>query len=244
MSEIIKESRCKKHGLLTIENSQIARSKGRPTRLRCRECKNTSAMVFRANGNTKVCKKHGELKSEDILSRGRCGICLREYGLNRDKVARNGYERKLYIKYLEENRVRGVTKNKNITIEQYYEMLKIQNNKCAICNKAETRKIKGSNEIARLCIDHCHETGIVRSLLCSDCNTGIGKLEDSPDLLRKAAEYIEHHKERSNAESKCSNPGESFKDRWRKCLRPLQQDLGRENLEHDYHNSGRRKIPR
>ncbi|MCJ1709252.1 endonuclease domain-containing protein [Microbacterium sp. VKM Ac-2923] len=46
-------------------------------------------------------------------------------------------------------------------------------------------------------IDHDHATGIVRGILCSTCNTGLGMLRDSPVILRAAANYIE---ERSRGE--------------------------------------------
>jgi hypothetical protein len=40
-------------------------------------------------------------------------------------------------------------------------------------------------------MDHCHESGLFRGLLCRNCNSAIGMLQDDPQLLRKAAGYIE-----------------------------------------------------
>ena len=39
-------------------------------------------------------------------------------------------------------------------------------------------------------IDHCHKTGIVRGVLCTNCNTALGKLKDDIDLFRKAIKYL------------------------------------------------------
>lgn len=38
-----------------------------------------------------------------------------------------------------------------------------------------------------------HETGRIRGMLCSPCNTGIGLLRDDPAIIRKAAEYLNAH---------------------------------------------------
>jgi len=66
----------------------------------------------------------------------------------------------------------------------------------------EIKRIAELKEIAcKICgdivekfhIDHCHESGKFRDLLCSNCNSGLGLFHDNPNSLRKAAEYIEHH---------------------------------------------------
>lgn len=67
--------------------------------------------------------------------------------------------------------------------------LAAQDDRCAICLVI----IKGT----RYHIDHCHETGRVRDLLCSNCNTMLGMAEDLPEILRAAADYIERHMLRS-----------------------------------------------
>lgn len=66
----------------------------------------------------------------------------------------------------------------------YRRMLAEQNSLCAICGGPPTTARK------HLSVDHCHSTGKVRGLLCQHCNTGIGQLKDSPELLLKAHAYL------------------------------------------------------
>lgn len=69
---------------------------------------------------------------------------------------------------------------------QYEAMLAVQNNGCAICGRGPEGSYPGM-----LHVDHCHETGLVRGLLCQVCNLSIGKFGHDPALLRRAAAYLE-----------------------------------------------------
>lgn len=69
-----------------------------------------------------------------------------------------------------------------LTVVDYNNLLAKQNGVCGICKKPEAAN-------KRLAVDHCHDTGIVRGLLCMQCNTAIGKL-NSKELLSAAIEYF------------------------------------------------------
>src|SRR5215467_389431 len=74
------------------------------------------------------------------------------------------------------------------TLEQFNAMAVAQNGLCFLCGRPPNGKGR------RLHIDHDHLTKKVRKLLCHNCNTAIGKLQDDPALLRAAADYIERHR--------------------------------------------------
>lgn len=78
-----------------------------------------------------------------------------------------------------------------ITVDDIIEMERNQGNRCAICGGEEPRFRHGKR--MSLAVDHCHETGKVRGLLCSNCNRGLGFLGDTPDSIRKALEYLEEN---------------------------------------------------
>jgi len=67
--------------------------------------------------------------------------------------------------------------------------------RCQICSvNLHSRFVPGSKKISgskRCNIDHCHKTGHVRGLLCSRCNVVLGRMRDSTDLLRSAADFLE-----------------------------------------------------
>ena len=72
-----------------------------------------------------------------------------------------------------------------ISLKSYNDILESQEYKCAICGTQESQL---SNET--LFVDHCHDTGLIRGLLCHGCNAGIGLLKDNPDVIQKAANYL------------------------------------------------------
>ncbi len=86
----------------------------------------------------------------------------------------------------------NLIKNYGITTEKYNEMFKNQDGLCAICYKAETLTYKGT--LKHLCVDHDHNTGKVRALLCNCCNIGIENLKENEELLLNAINYLKKHK--------------------------------------------------
>ena len=69
---------------------------------------------------------------------------------------------------------------------QEKELLLKQNGKCALCDKVFPAKKWA------FAVDHDHNTGRVRGILCTNCNRGIGFLKDSPTLLQKAINYLQY----------------------------------------------------
>lgn len=74
-----------------------------------------------------------------------------------------------------------------ITVQQYDQMIFSQNNCCAICRNVFEGK--GGTKAAP-CIDHCHNTGEVRAILCGNCNKMIGLAYDNTTILTNAINYL------------------------------------------------------
>ncbi len=70
-------------------------------------------------------------------------------------------------------------------------LLESQGGVCAICKKEEQIIDKGGGT-QRLSVDHDHDTGKIRGLLCNDCNVGLGRFKDNLELLRSAVAYLEN----------------------------------------------------
>lgn len=105
--------------------------------------------------------------------RSQCKPCYNML-LRENYCPRKHRNRKLKFKY-------------GITHKEYIILSKAQDNKCKIC-ASDNSKCHNSNYMH---VDHCHETGKIRGLLCVDCNHGLGKFKDSPELLLNAISYLE-----------------------------------------------------
>ena len=87
-------------------------------------------------------------------------------------------------------KVRSISRIANLrryglTPEQYENLLDAQGGGCRICGKAAEKNGRV------LAVDHDHDTGVVRSLLCDNCNTALGQLEEDPKRFRAAVAYLE-----------------------------------------------------
>lgn len=94
-----------------------------------------------------------------------------------DKCAANGISHNYYFKTY------------GLTLNEVETLLEKQNYVCMLCEEVGFKM--NDRVYNTLNVDHCHKTGVVRGLLCHNCNRGLGLFKDSPELLRKAAHYLE-----------------------------------------------------
>lgn len=95
---------------------------------------------------------------------------------------------KITMAYAKNNREAANFSNRKyktgVSKEKYLDILVKQNYKCAICGKNEADNNK------KLSIDHCHNTKLIRGLLCTNCNFALGYFKDSKENLERAIEYL------------------------------------------------------
>jgi hypothetical protein len=83
---------------------------------------------------------------------------------------------------------RDLRKRFGLPLGSYDQMLAAQDGKCAICGKPPP-----NGRTRRLHVDHCHDTGKVRALLCMSCNNGLGRFNHDPAIMRIASSYVEQY---------------------------------------------------
>jgi hypothetical protein len=138
--------------------------KGGPIRQRCNDCK---AKRKRATDSAK-------------------SLRWRQANPERAREQFNRYNRKRLAdpEYLRSQRDKALLRNYGITRAEFNALVEAQGGKCAICRGDRI----GPGLV--LHTDHCHETGRVRGLLCSRCNTAVGLLKNDPALADALAVYL------------------------------------------------------
>lgn len=151
--------------------------------------RNQSIILLNENKICVKCKLNQDL-SQFYLSgigngrRTECRKCCSE--IARIHRKNSGYKNPPKGKIRQKNH--SLKCNYGIDLNKYNEILLQQNGNCLICKKNQSEFKNG------LFVDHCHETGIVRGLLCGRCNTGLGMFFDNPDFLISASKYINSFK--------------------------------------------------
>lgn len=106
-------------------------------------------------------------------------------------------QRRLYLSKMTNDERRNKRKKEaiknshGIDIQEYNNMQIKQNNKCLICGKEESMKLHSN--IKFLCVNHCHDSGKIRGLLCNSCNVGLGCFKDNIELIEKALDYLKNN---------------------------------------------------
>lgn len=107
------------------------------------------------------------------------------------KAGRNAYDRNRRARKPEHLRRNQIKRDFGLSLEQVEAMEAAQGGVCACCKQPERQTYRGRQK--PLGIDHNHETGEIRDLLCASCNLMIGYSREDPEILRAAAAYLERH---------------------------------------------------
>lgn len=162
---------------------------------KCSVCKEEKSLAeFRKQSKNKdglqsQCKVCARKKREVWMSKNPGKAAEQSRRLRqKDPEKHNEATRKWRANNPEKIKANTIRKRYGITLEQWDELFQKQEGKCRIC------EIHRDNSAKDLAVDHCHDTGKVRGLLCVRCNRAIGLLNDDPVLLRKAVKYLENDK--------------------------------------------------
>lgn len=119
-------------------------------------------------------------RPEDIPAAGRS-----YYTRNKPRI--QAYKRARYLATKQQEKDNRLFRKYGITREEYNARATEQEDRCKLCRRPAAEDRDGV-----LHVDHSHLTGNIRGLLCSQCNVALGLLQDSPALMRLAADYIEN----------------------------------------------------
>lgn len=140
----------------------------------------------------KIEKLHADYHKDSrkkIGIRSRCKACCKVETNNwreKNKSHYNNYAAMWRSKNPDRQHATEIKRHYKLSIEKYNELLTKQKMKCVICDRQHDPSLKRG----RLYVDHNHETGAVRGLLCANCNKGLGCFNEDLISLEQAIAYL------------------------------------------------------
>lgn len=144
-------------------------------------------MAKRVRLSNSICMDCGKQTAKNNAVR--CGVCHRIF--NKRTIPQHEYSRNWQLK-----------KKYNLEPIEFEVLWEAFMGKCGICDVKMVMPIRGNGQPRNACvIDHNHETGNIRGLLCNSCNKALGLFNDSVLLLRSALTWIEYSHEKTRINS-------------------------------------------
>ena len=143
----------------------------------------------RKDGYQYECKKCATERSKEYYSENKEKLLEQRkeyYSENKDKILE--YKKEYYSENKDRKKCLYLQRTYGITLDEYNQMFTDQNGCCAVCGKHEKEHTKA------LSVDHDHETGEVRELLCHACNTSFGLLQEDPEIILSLLAYARRYK--------------------------------------------------
>lgn len=158
---------------LPINQFYCRRTTGKPLPA-CKKCTLEQKRKYRASNQG---KKARQVERKKYRTKNRARLCAKARAYRKAHPDKAKKRNKPYNPVV--NRLAQVKARYGLDPKEYQDLVTRHNNQCAIC---------GSDD--RLVVDHCHDTGKVRGLLCAKCNSGLGFLGDDLESLLKAVAYL------------------------------------------------------
>lgn len=152
--------RCKRIPYIRFEMREVSPLSSTPQNKQCKSC-----------NELKPVEKFGLIGPKYLYRLNDCKLCRSRAATQR----RGGPKPKLKNEAYYRRRLRRKLKRVNLTEAEYHQLPKY----CQICGRTD-----------KLRLDHDHTTGQFRGVLCDACNTAIGLLQENPEILLRAAQYV------------------------------------------------------
>lgn len=175
------QKECEKCGAVFFPQKQsLARGQGRCCSAKC------------YGSHNKGKHKHPLGLTRDTILR-ECPSCHKPFKTRVKNIARGGgvyCSKKCNPVYSPRHTKKEIARRSNlkskygISLQDFDNMVKRQGGKCLICDNKPNHKHR------KLFVDHCHESGKVRGLLCGQCNAGLGMFHENVTTLTRAIEYL------------------------------------------------------